>query len=147
MPENDTGVGRALPRPLTPAPSFASIPKTEQDAAMTLPPESHRPSAGRSYIAPDVEITGDIGSDGTVEIQGRVQGKITARTLVLGPEGQVNGTIAAETVDLRGKVDGKISGAALTLRSTAQVQADSSYQTLAIENGARVEGRFTRAKG
>lgn len=113
---------------------------------MTLPAESPRPTAagGRSVIAQDVRITGDIGSEGTVELAGEIEGKVTARTLVISPEGRVKGTIMAETVDLRGRVEGKISCLSLTLRATAQVTADASYQTLAIENGATVEGRFTR---
>jgi len=37
---------------------------------MTTAPESPRAAAGRSLIAADVAITGDIGSEGTVEIAG-----------------------------------------------------------------------------
>lgn len=116
---------------------------------MTLAAESHRPAAqaGRSVIAQDVRIKGDLGSDGTVEIMGEVEGRINARTLVIGSEGLVKGTITAETVDVRGKVDGKISCASLILRSAAQVKADVAYVTVAIESGATVEGRFLRSKG
>lgn len=116
---------------------------------MTLAAESHRPAAqaGRSVIAQDVRIKGDLGSDGTVEIMGEVEGRINARTLVIGSEGLVKGTVTAETVDVRGKVDGKISCASLILRSAAQVKADVAYVTVAIESGATVEGRFLRSKG
>lgn len=116
---------------------------------MTLPAESPRTAttpAGRSLIAQDVTITGDIGSEGTVEIMGRVEGKIAARVVVLGVEGSINGSIAAETVDLRGNLTGKLSCVSLTLRASALVQADVNYQTVTIESGAQIEGRFTRAK-
>lgn len=116
---------------------------------MTIPAESHRPAApaGRSVIAQDVRIKGDLGSDGTVEIMGEVEGRINARTLVIGAEGFVKGTVTAETVDVRGKVDGKISCASLLLRSAAQVKADVAYTTVSIESGATIEGRFIRNKG
>lgn len=117
---------------------------------MTLPAESPRSAAsapaGRSLIAADVTITGDIGSEGTVEIMGRVEGKIAARTVVVGIEGSINGSIAADTVELRGNLSGKLSCASLILRATAQVHADVNYQTVSIESGAQIEGRFTRAK-
>jgi cytoskeletal protein CcmA (bactofilin family) len=113
---------------------------------MTLPAESPRTTAaaGRSVIAQDVRIKGDIGSEGTVELMGQIEGKITARTLIVGADGFVKGTVMAETVEVRGKVEGKISCVTLTLRAAAQVTADSNYTTLAIESGAKVEGRFTR---
>ncbi len=108
--------------------------------------ESPRPPAGRSLIGPDVIITGDIGSEGTVEILGRIDGKIAARTVVVGGEGRINGAVSAETVDMRGQMEGKISCAALTLRSVAQVRADVNYHSLTIESGAQIDGKFLRAK-
>ncbi|MDR0809471.1 MAG: polymer-forming cytoskeletal protein [Gemmobacter sp.] len=113
---------------------------------MTLPAESSRAAAsgGRSVIAQDVRITGDIGSEGIVDLAGEIEGNVTARTVVISPGGRLKGTIMAETVDLRGTVEGRISCLSLTLRATAQVMADASYQTLAIENGAAIEGSFTR---
>ncbi|MFZ0099992.1 MAG: polymer-forming cytoskeletal protein [Gemmobacter sp.] len=115
---------------------------------MTLPSDSPRPAApaGRSLIAADVTITGDIGSDGTVEILGAVEGKISARTVIVGAEGRIKGSIAAESVDLRGNIAGKVTCATLTLRSTARVEADINYSAVTIENGAEVEGRFSRPK-
>ncbi|MEH7830214.1 bactofilin family protein [Gemmobacter denitrificans] len=116
---------------------------------MSLPAESTRPAApaGRSLIAQDVRIHGDITSDGTVEIMGEVEGKITARTLVLGPDGRVKGAIMAETIDIRGKLEGQAVCVTLALRSTALVRADLTYSMLSIESGATIEGRFTRSKG
>lgn len=108
--------------------------------------KSPRSSAGRSVIGPDVVITGDIGSEGTVEILGRIDGKIAARTVVVGAEGRIAGSISAETVDLRGQLEGQISCAALTLRSVAQVRADVNYHNVSIESGAQIDGKFIRAK-
>lgn len=103
-------------------------------------------SGGRSVIASDVRIKGDLGSEGTVEVMGEIEGKITARMLVIGAEGRVKGTVMAETLEIRGKLDGRISCASLTLRATSTVKADITYATLSVESGATIDGRFTQAK-
>ena len=64
----------------------------------------------------------------------------------VGAEGRIKGSIAAESVDLRGNITGKVTCATLTLRSTARVEADINYSAVTIENGAEIEGRFSRPK-
>jgi len=103
-------------------------------------------AASRSVLAGDLKIKGDVTSDGTIEVLGEVDGKITARALIVGAEGRVKGAVSAETVEVRGRLDGKISCVSLTLRAAATVKADSSYSTLVIESGAQVEGHFSFAK-
>jgi len=101
-----------------------------------------KPNAGKSVLAADLRITGDIVSTGSVEVMGEVDGSISAGNLLLSHEGSVKGTVAAETVDLRGRLTGKIETSGLTLRSAAQVTADIAYTTLSIESGAQIEGSF-----
>jgi cytoskeletal protein CcmA (bactofilin family) len=102
--------------------------------------------AGKSVLASDLKVTGDIVSKGSVEVMGEVDGSITANTLTITHEGAVKGTVAAGTIDLRGKLNGKIESATLTLRSAAQVTADVNYSTLTIESGAQIEGSFKMKK-
>lgn len=103
-------------------------------------------SASRSVLAADLWIKGDMTSDGTIEILGEVEGKISARALIVGGEGRIKGTVSAETVEVRGRLEGRISCTGLTLRAASSVKADSTYGTLIIESGAQVDGRFTFAK-
>jgi cytoskeletal protein CcmA (bactofilin family) len=105
-------------------------------------PSSPGSNAGKSVLASDLKVTGDIVSKGSVEVMGEIDGSVTAESLVISHEGAIKGTIAAKTVDLRGKLTGKIDSANLTLRSAAQVTADVTYATLSIESGAQVEGSF-----
>ena len=109
-------------------------------------PTSPTSNAGKSILASDLKITGDIISKGSVEVMGEVDGSVSAQSLLVSNEGGVKGTIAAETVDLRGKINGKIDSGTLTLRSAAQVTADITYSTLSIESGAQIEGNFKRKK-
>ena len=115
----------------------------------TAPPggaPAARPSNTRSVFASDLKITGEISSIGDIEMMGDIDGNITARSLSVGPEGRMNGTVTAETVDVRGKVDGQISAGSFTLRAAAKVAADVTYRTLIIESGAQIEGRFAKRK-
>ncbi len=110
--------------------------------AKTQPPRT----AGRSVLAADLRITGDIVAEGTVEIMGEVEGSVKAKALIVTHEGRMSGTVSAETVELRGQMNGAISCNALTLRSAAQVKADVVYETVAIESGAGIEGSFKKPK-
>lgn len=118
----------------------------------TAPPASPtRPATGgtnarSSVLAQDLRITGEITSSGTVEVLGDVDGNITARGLIIGPEGRVAGTVQAETVEVKGNLDGAVGAQTFTLRAAAQVRADVAYTTLVIESGAQIEGRFLHNK-
>lgn len=124
--------------------------KTDPLAAPPAPTRSPTPgsatNAGKSILASDLRITGEITSSGAIEVYGDIDGTLTARNLLIGGEGAVKGTISAETVEVKGKLDGRVSTQAFTLRATAQVEADVNYTSLIIESGAQIEGRFTRPK-
>lgn len=111
-----------------------------------LPNDPNRP-AGRSFLGPDLVITGELTAAGTLEISGQVDGKIAAQSVILGHDGKIKGAVTAESLDVRGRLDGKISCRTLTLRAAAQVKTHANYSTLVIESGAQVEGRFSRPKG
>ncbi len=112
----------------------------------TTPARSSQP-AGRSVLAADLRINGDVTSQGTIELLGEIDGNLTAQSIIIGTEGRIKGSISAETVEIKGTTEGKISCANLTLRASAKVKADVSYTAVIIESGATVEGRFNRPKG
>lgn len=113
------------------------------------PPSSATPTLGgfgKSVLASDLVITGDVLTTSTVEISGTVDGKITAKSLIIGIDGQVSGKVSAENVDVRGKFGGTIATQSLALRSSCDVQGEVVYATLSIESGAVVEGQFKVTK-
>ena len=116
----------------------------ETDTALR-PPRPNVPG-GRTVLAADIRLSGDLSSTGTVEILGEVSGDITAQTLIVGAEGLVKGSVSAEAVEVRGTLDGKVSCMSFTLRSSAIVTAEVNYDILIIESGAQIDGRFKRAK-
>jgi len=65
-------------------------------------------------------------------------------TLVIGEAGSITGEINAEMVRVLGSVTGQISARAVELAKTARILGDISHDSLAVEAGAHVEGRFNR---
>jgi cytoskeletal protein CcmA (bactofilin family) len=112
----------------------------------TKPAAPARPP-GRSVLAADLRITGDIVAEGTIEVMGEVEGSVKARAFVVAQDGRMDGTVTAESVELRGRMQGTVACASLTLRSAAQVKADVVYSTLMIESGAQIDGSFKKPKG
>ena len=106
-------------------------------------PQAHR-STSPSIIGANCSLAGDIDSDGEVHVDGKVTGDVRCVTLVIGEEGGVTGEIEAETVRVLGAVTGQITARAVELAKTARIKGDITHETLAVEAGAFVEGRFNR---
>ena len=121
--------------------------KTDPLAPTAQPQRAPNPNAGKSVLASDLRITGEISSTGSVEVFGEIDGNLAARSLMIGSEGSVKGSVSAETIEVKGALDGRVSTQSFTLRASAKVEADITYTALVIESGAQIEGRFTRPKG
>lgn len=97
-----------------------------------------------SVIGPGMEIVGDIKCDGTVRIEGRVEGAVKAsKSVVVGKEGTVSGDIETQDVVVAGRVDGTINAASrVELQDTCHVQGDIRSRRVKLDEGGRVEGRL-----
>ena len=106
------------------------------------------PGGTFSVIGPDVTIRGDIEASVDLHVDGKVIGNIECASLVQGESSRVEGEIKAESARLSGEVQGTIEVRNLVVLKTAQIDGDVSYDTLTIEQGASVDGRFAplRAK-
>jgi cytoskeletal protein CcmA (bactofilin family) len=100
----------------------------------------------KSVLASDLRITGEISSTGTIEVLGEIEGNLSARGLIVGAEGRMNGSVSADSVEVKGKLNGQVATHSFALRATAEVQADVAYSALVIESGAQIEGKFTLNK-
>jgi cytoskeletal protein CcmA (bactofilin family) len=97
-----------------------------------------------SIIGSNCSLAGDIVSDGEVHVDGKVVGDVRCVTLVIGEGGGITGEINAETVRVLGAVTGQITARAVELAKTARILGDITHDSLAVEAGAYVEGRFNR---
>lgn len=97
-----------------------------------------------SIVGADCAITGDLLSQGELQIDGRVDGDVRCNALVIGPTGVITGEISAETVRVLGAVTGQITARAVELAKTARILGDITHDCLSVEAGAYVEGRCNR---
>lgn len=97
-----------------------------------------------STISSDLRITGDVVSDGDIQLDGSVQGNIRSRTLIIGENGSVTGDVSAESVRVLGKVTGPIRAKAVILAKTAHVTGEVRHETLTIDSGAFIDGHCKR---
>lgn len=97
-----------------------------------------------SVIGPGMEIVGDIKCDGTVRVEGRVEGSIKAtKSVVVGKGGTVKGDIETQDVVVAGSITGTVNGASrVELQETCRVEGDIRSRRVKLDEGGRVEGRL-----
>ncbi|HBQ25667.1 MAG TPA: hypothetical protein DD791_04670 [Syntrophomonas sp.] len=103
-----------------------------------------------SIISPGVEIKGDISSQGSIRIDGYVEGNLNIKgDLILGEKGKIKGEVKAENIIVAGKVEGRASaGTRFEIAATGAITGDINATTLIVEEGGLLDGnsRMTRAK-
>lgn len=95
-----------------------------------------------SVLGSDVVIKGDVTAQADLHLDGRIEGDVSCSSLVQGETGAIEGAVKAETARLAGKLTGSIKARELVILKSAQIQGDVHYETLTIEQGAQVDGRF-----
>ena len=99
----------------------------------------------QSVIGASLQFTGEIKSAGSVRIEGRVTGRVTARSLILSRCGGVEGDVAAEFARIDGLVEGHLKADTVILGPSARVFGDITHRSLSMEPGAQFEGRAIHA--
>ncbi len=104
-----------------------------------------------SIIGPGMHIVGDIVTDGTVRVEGRVEGTIRAgKTVLVGKEGEVQGEIFTQDAVIGGTVRGSVvAESRLELQATCNIQGQiqARAQHLQLEEGARFNGQIQMLDG
>lgn len=100
--------------------------------------------ANRSRLAEDLEIDGDVSSEGPVDILGKIKGTVRASDVLISAQGRIVGSIVALSLSVHGTVEGKIQARSVSFAGSARVQADILHELIAIETGAGLEGRLKR---
>jgi len=99
---------------------------------------------GASIICSDMIIVGSIKSEGALQIDGQVDGDITANDVTIGSTGQVTGEIKSETLKVKGQIKGSIRSKKVELESGASVIGDIIHAALIIQPDASFEGQVKR---
>ncbi len=97
-----------------------------------------------SIISGDLDILGNLISDGTVDIEGRIQGNVKASRILIRKDGRVLGDVQADEVHIYGQVRGLVKAKDVHLYATCKVEGTIMHELLSIEDGAFVDGKFKR---
>ena len=100
-----------------------------------------------SIISADLKITGNLKSDGDIQVDGFVEGDIDSATLTVGEGAQVKGHISCDAVRICGTIDGAVKAKSVVMAKSARVIGDIIHDSLAIEAGAFIEGNIKRLEG
>ncbi|MBI3292966.1 MAG: polymer-forming cytoskeletal protein [Elusimicrobia bacterium] len=104
---------------------------------------SAKPSESlETVLGPATVVEGTIRTQGAVRIDGKVEGDISAKEVVVGEQGHIQGNIEATSVIVAGKIMGNIaSHETLELLSSAKVYGDIQAPLLNIAEGATFQGK------
>jgi cytoskeletal protein CcmA (bactofilin family) len=89
------------------------------------------------------EMTGDFKSEGSVRIDGRINGNVTVTgVLIIGAAGTISGNVSAKSAIIGGEVLGDVTVAEKTeLTATAKVIGDISTSVIVIDENAIFQGK------
>ena len=95
-----------------------------------------------TLLAKGVLIKGEIRVDGTVRIDGRLEGEIhTKGTVVIGEDGMVQGTVTAGTLINSGKVKATVTATErIQLLKTGTLIGEVHTPNFAMEDGSKFQG-------
>lgn len=109
--------------------------------------KGEKPQPGKeaySVLDAQIVIRGDIETEGTLRVDGRLEGNIVrAAAVVIGATGVVIGNAHANEMVICGSVHGNIEvDGRVELESTANVVGDLSADTILVHEGGTVRGRL-----
>jgi cytoskeletal protein CcmA (bactofilin family) len=118
-----------------------------RDVGASLPPApAPQATNGKrgmfSVLGPDVTVTGNVAATADLHVDGRIDGDVNCGSLVQGTESRINGCVKADVARLAGSIEGSVSVRQLTIERAARITGDVEYETIAIENGASIDGRL-----
>jgi cytoskeletal protein CcmA (bactofilin family) len=96
-----------------------------------------------TIVGPSVKIQGDLNSEGNINIEGQVAGKVsTSQSVFVKAGAKITADILAVNAIIGGEVLGniKISGH-LIMQSSAKINGDISCTVLRVEDGAQFTGK------
>ena len=94
-------------------------------------------------IGPGTVVEGKIRSQGSVRIDGKLTGEITAsESLAVGLSGEIDGNVTAKNVTIGGKVRGSITASEkIVFEGKAVIKGDLRASKLVIDEGCLFDGK------
>ncbi len=101
--------------------------------------------AVQTLLSEDSNVTGDITLDGTIKVDGKWNGNISAGgNVIIGEKAEIRGDIKGNRIIISGHVTGDVlASGQLSLTNTAVLTGDASYAAIVIDEGAKLSGTCT----
>lgn len=95
-----------------------------------------------SIIGPGMKITGDCESDGTIRVEGSIEGSVkAAKSVVVGKDGLVVGDVTTQDAIIAGRVNGSVTAESrVELQASCRIQGDIRSRKVKLEEGGQVDG-------
>lgn len=95
-----------------------------------------------SIIGPGMKVIGDCETDGTIRVEGTVEGSIRAgKAVVVGKDGLVEGDIITQDAVISGRVVGTLTAESrLELQVTSRIEGEVRARRMQLEEGAMLNG-------
>lgn len=108
-------------------------------------PQSASPDSVISIIGAGMQVVGDCTTDGTLRIEGTVEGTVKAgKAVVVGKDGLVDGHVETQDAVIGGRITGSLQAASrLELQATAVVDGEVRARRMQLEEGAILNGSVT----
>lgn len=97
-------------------------------------------------ISGGTKILGNIVDGDIIHIDGKMEGDVSCKELIIGAGGMIKGNVEAKNLEIYGELNGTIKAENLFIASTAKFIGDSVYKTIAIEPGAVLVGSCSRSQ-
>lgn len=96
-----------------------------------------------SIIGAGMRVVGDCETEGTIRIEGYVEGTVRAgKAVVIGKEGVVKGDVLTQDAVVGGQVHGTlVAESRLELQATCQVDGEVRARRIQLEEGGKVNGK------
>ena len=103
----------------------------------------------QAYLGKGSRVSGKLNFEGTVRVDGQVEGEISAQdTLIVGERAVVTAQINGTTIVIRGKVTGDINARKrVEIRSPGRLFGNIVTPSLVIHEGVIFEGHCSMASG
>ena len=143
-------------RPATAGPDAMDsvFPPTPREVEMTerereVLPRANDTGGTSAFLGKGCSVTGKLLFEGTVRIEGQVEGEITARdSLVIGESAVVNAQINGTSIVVHGTIKGDVTARKrLEIHAPGKVYGNISVPSLVIHEGVVFEGQCTMGGG
>lgn len=118
--------------------------KNNPPGGLSASAKNSRKEVAPSIITRDVNVLGNIVSEGNIDFDGTLNGNIRCSILTIRANGHIKGEVVADTVIVYGKIKGLIRAKHVQLCASCNVEGIVMHETISIEDGAFIDGKCKR---